>query len=79
MIHSLQGGGKNFRGFTALATKIGARESNANDADYVKEYPPLKYLRKKIANYLHDFHRHWFASFGLPPSNGNHKQLYGSD
>ena len=58
MIHSLQGGGKIFRGFTALATTIGALESNANDADYVKEHPPLKYLRKKIAHYLHDFHRH---------------------
>ena len=79
MIHSLQGGGTCYRGFTALGTTIGTRESSTNDADYVKEHTPLKYLRKKIAHYLHDFHRPWFASFGLPPSNGSHKQLPGSD
>ena len=48
MIHSLQGGGTCYRGFTAVGTTIGTRESSANDADYVKEHPPLKYLRKKI-------------------------------
>lgn len=79
MIHSLQGAGTNRNGFTTFATTIGTRESSANDSDYVKEHPPLKYLHKKIAHYLHDFHRHWFPSFGLPPSNGSHKQLYGSD
>ena len=82
MIHSLLGGGKHYRGFTALSKKIGtpdARGVREKGSDYVKEHKPLKYLRKKIAHYLHDFHSHWFASFGLPPSNGLHKQLYGSD
>ena len=83
MIHSLQGGGTCYRGFTALGTTVGTRESSANDADYVavyvKEHPPLKYLRKKVAHYLHDFNCHWFARFGLPPTNGSHKQLYSSD
>ena len=67
------------RGFTALGTTIGPRESSANDTDYVKEHTPLKYLGKKIAHYLHDFHHHWFASFGLPLLNESHKQLHGSD
>ena len=79
MIQSLQGGGKHYRGFTALSKKIGTPDARAKDSDYVKEHKPLKYLRKKIAHYLHDFHHHWFASFGLPPSNGSHQQLYGSD
>ena len=43
------------------------------------QWTDLKYLSKKIAHYLHDFHRHWFASFGLPPLNGSHKQFHGSD
>ena len=79
MTHSFGGGGTHCRGFTALGMTIGTSESSASDKDYVKEHSPLKYLRKKIAHYLHDFHCHWFASFGLPPSNGSHKQLYGSD
>ena len=79
MIHSLQGGGKFFKGFTALAMTIGTRDSSADDSDYVKEHPPLKYLCKKIGHYLHDFHWNWFAIVGLPPSNENHKQLHGSD
>ena len=64
---------------TALEMTIGTSESSASDKDYVKEHSPLKYLRKKMAHYLQDFHHHWFASFGFPPSNGSHKQLYGSD
>ena len=79
MIQSLQGGGKHYRGFTALSKKIGTPDARAKDSDYVKEHKPLKYLRKKIAHYLHDFHRHWFASFGLSPSNGSHEQLYCSN
>ena len=43
------------------------------------EHEHLKYLHKKIAHFLHDFHRRWFVSFGLPPSNGEHDQLFGSD
>ena len=66
-------------GFTAFATNIGTSDSSSRDTQYVMEHQHLKYLRKKIANYLHDFRRHWFGSFGLPPSNGEHNQLKGSD
>ena len=79
MIHSLQDGGKQYCWFTVLSTKMGTPESSAKDSDYVKEHPALKYLRKKIAQYLHDFHGHRFAGFGLPPSNAEHSQLSGSD
>ena len=58
---------------------IGTSASSANDTDYVQEHTHLKYLSKKIAHYLHDFHCHWLASFWLPPANGSHKQLHGSD
>ena len=79
MTHSLHGGGHNSSGFAAFKTEIGTSGSNARDAAYVREHQPLKYLRKKIANYLHDFRRHWFGSFGLPPCNGEHNQLKDSD
>ena len=79
MIHDLHGGGNNSNGFTAFETDIGTSDSSVRDTEYVREHPPLKYLSKKIANYLHDFRRHWFDSFGLPPSNGEHNQLQGSD
>ncbi len=42
------------------------------------EHQVLKYLRNKIAHYLHeqhDYRRHWFSRFGLPPPNGEHDQL----
>ncbi len=29
-----------------------------SDLDYVKEHPVLKYIRNKIAHYLHDYSRH---------------------
>ena len=47
------------------------------DADYVAqaEHKVLKYLRAKLAHYLHDSRRHWFPRFGLPPPNGEHDQL----
>ena len=57
------------------AKKIGTSKSTAIDAAYVAEHRPLKYLRKKIAHYLHDYRRHWFPRFGLPPPNGEHDQL----
>ena len=77
----MHGGGDNGTGtgFTALGTTIGTSDSSARDAEYVMEHQHLKYLRKKIVHYLHDFHIRWFGSFGLPPSNGEHDQLFGSD
>jgi hypothetical protein len=53
-------------------------KSTDTDADYVAEHQALKYLRNKIAHYLHDYRRHWFPRFGLPPPNGEHDQLLGS-
>ena len=35
----------------------------------------LEYLGKKIAHFLHDYHRDWFPRLDLPPTNGEHKQL----
>jgi hypothetical protein len=75
MTHCLHGGinhGKQ-NGFTALGGKtIGTSKSTETDANYVTEHQALKYLRIKIAHYLHDYRRHWFACFGLPPPNGVH-------
>jgi hypothetical protein len=79
MTHSFHGGGNHCKGFTVIETTIGTSDSSARDAAYVVEHEHLQYLRKKIGNYLHDFHRPWFRSFGLPPSNGKHDQLFGSD
>ena len=41
-------------GFTALGKKIGTSKSTETDTDYVTEHRVLKYLRNKIAHYLHD-------------------------
>jgi hypothetical protein len=62
-------------GLTALGKSIGTSKSTESDANYVTEHRALKYLRPKIAHYLHDYRRHWFARFGLPPPNGEHDQL----
>ena len=63
MTHSLHGSGNNgdHNGFTALGKKIGTSKSTLTDTDYVTEHRVLKYLRIKIAHYLHDYRRHWFA------------------
>ena len=79
MTHSFHGGGDHSRGFTVLETTIGTSDSSPRDTAYVVEHEHLQYLHKKIGNYLHDFHRPWFRSFGLPPSNGEHDKLFGSD
>ena len=79
MTHSFHGGGHNSRGFTVLETTIRTSDASARDAECVMEHEHLKYVRKKIANFLHDFYRRWFVSFWLPPSNGEHDQLTGSD
>jgi hypothetical protein len=94
MTHSLHGSDNHgdHNGFTALGKKIGTPKSTETDTDYVSEHPKstetdtdyvsehwvLKYLRNKITHYLHDYRRHWFARFGLPPPNGEHDQLRGS-
>ncbi len=80
MTHCLHCGDKHSKhnGFTALGKTIGTclgSKSNETDAGYVTEHWVLKYLRNKIAHYLHDYRRHWFAHFRLPPPNGEHDQL----
>ena len=81
MTHCLHGGWNSFgrggqcNGFTALSKAIGTSKSTDQDSDYVREHSVLKYLRNKIAHYLHDYHRHWFVRFGLSLSNGEHDQL----
>jgi len=78
MIHALHGGfncGKN-NGFTALGKRIGTSKSSEKDTYYVMEHQVLKFLRWKVAHYLHDYRSHWFCRFRLPPPNGRHDQLY---
>jgi hypothetical protein len=72
MTYLLVGGGKNKRGFTALENPLWFERGPPY---YVNDHPVLKYLGKKIANFLHDYHRDWFPGLGLPPSNGKHNQL----
>ncbi len=57
MTHCLHGGnlGGSHNGFTALEKIIGTSKSTETDADYVAEHRALKYLRNKIAHYLHDY------------------------
>ena len=80
MTHCLHGGvnHSNHNRFEALGKAIGTSKSTESDLDYVKEHPVLKYLRNKIAHYLHDYRRHWFVRFGLPQPNGEHDQLHES-
>jgi len=79
MIHSLHGGqdtGFN-NGFTAIGKRIGTNKQSEKDSEYIKEHPVIKFLRGKLACYLHDFRHHWFSrSLRLPPQNGRHNQLY---
>jgi len=78
MTHSLHGGNDDGlkNGFTALGKTIGTRKMTMRDSEYVEEHSALKYLRGKLACYLHDFRSHWFSRFRLPQPNGRHDQLY---
>ena len=68
----LVGGGRHKTSFTALENPLWFERGPPY---YVNDHPVLKYLGKEIANFLHDYHRDWFPLLGLPPSNGQHKQL----
>jgi hypothetical protein len=79
MTHFLHGGDNHgqFNCFTALGKTIGTHKSTPRDSEYIDEHSVRKYLRGKLACYLHDFRRHWFSrSLKLPPPNGRHDQLY---
>ena len=60
MTNCLHGGDNHgkFNGFTALGKTIGTRKSTQRESVYVEEHSVLKYLRGKLADYLHDFRRH---------------------
>ena len=60
-------------GFTALENPLWFTHGPPS---YVKHHSVLQYLGKKIAHFLHDYHRDWFPRLGLPPPNGQHKQLF---
>ena len=72
LTYRLVGGGTNKLGFTALENPLWFKRGPPS---YVKDHPVLEYLGKKIAHFLHDYHRDWFLRLGLPPTNGKHKQL----
>jgi hypothetical protein len=72
MTYRLVGGGTARLGFTALENPLWFK---SGPPYYVNDHPVLKYLGKKIANFLHDYHRGWFPGLRLPPPNGKHNQL----
>ena len=80
MTHCLHGGDNHgkFNSFTALGKTIGTHKSTQRDSEYVEEHSVLKFLRGKLACYLHDFQVrcHWFVRLRLPLPNGRHDQLY---
>jgi hypothetical protein len=80
MTHHLHGSGNQGKsvGFTALGKTIGTPNSTEKDSDYVREHRVLRYFRKKLACYLHDYRRQWFDHLGLPEPNEKHDQLYES-
>ncbi len=78
-MHSLHGSNNTglYNGFAALSKAIGTSKATEKDSDYIREqeHSVLKYLRNKIAHYLHNYFRHWFTCFGLPQPNGEHTHL----
>ena len=64
-------------GLLQLAKELEPKKQSEKDSEYIKEHTVIKYLRGKLACYLHDFRRHWFShSLKLPAPNGRHDQLY---
>ncbi len=60
MTHSLHGGNDrgHHNGFAALSKAIEISLLTDQDSDYVQEHSVLKYLRIKVAHFLHDYHQH---------------------
>ena len=70
LTHELVGGGQHARGFTALENPLWFEHGPPH---YVADHKVLKFLRHKIAHFLHDYHREWFSKrLGLPPPNRKH-------
>ena len=59
-------------GLLQLAKELEPKKQSEKDSEYIKEHSVIKYLRGKLACYLH-----WFShSLKLPAPNGRHDQLY---
>ena len=68
--HHLRGGGSNNRGWGALRWQ----ETLTEDVRFGK-HRQIKYLAKKIANFLHEFRADDFLSIGLPPLPSDRSSL----
>ena len=61
--HHLRGGGKHDLGWGALRWQ----EMVGTDEVRFGKHSAIRFLPKKIANFLHEFHADDFPSLGLPP------------
>jgi hypothetical protein len=69
--HQLRGGGENNRGWGALRWQ----EMVGTDTVKFGTHRQLRYLPKKIANFLHEFFGHYFPSLGLPQLPSDRSRL----
>ena len=70
--HNLRGGGSNNRGWGALRWQ---ETIVSNDEVRFGKHRQIKYLAKKIANFLHEFRADDFLSLGLPPLPSDRSRL----
>lgn len=69
--HHLRGGGNHNIGWGALRWQ----EMVGTDEVRFGKHSELRYLPKKIANFLHEFHGDDFPSLGLPPLPSDRSRL----
>ena len=69
--HHLRGGGTRNIGWGALRWQ----EMIGTDEVWFGKHSELRYLPKKIANFLHEFHADDFGSLGLPPLPSDRSRL----
>ena len=69
--HQLRGGGQDNRGWGALRWQ----EMVGTDTVRFGTHCVIRYLPKKIANFLHEFFAHYFPSLGLPPLPSDRSRL----
>ena len=70
--HNLRGGGSHNRGWGALRWQ---ETIVNNDEVQFGKHRQIKYLAKKIANFLHEFRADDFLSLGLPPLPSDRSRL----
>ena len=70
--HNLRGGGSHNRGWGALRWQ---ETIVNNDEVLFGKHRQIKYLEKKIANFLHEFRAEDFLSLGLPPLPSDRSRL----